>query len=293
MKQGATIIASLVLAIAFPMESFAQQRQTATPATELAILGHFVGDIQYGYAGGESLKLDADTPDGAGPFPVAIIVHGGGWSGGDKGRDITPLFTPLTQGHFVWFSINYRLAPKYPWPACFEDVQTAIRWVKAHAATYKGDPKRIALIGESAGGHLVCLAATSGGEGTAVQAVVGFAAPTDMVADTERRGGLSVSAQALIGRKTFDDTARQILHQMSPINYVKPGMPPFLLIHGTADRSVLYQQSINFQAALTSMSIPCQLITIDKGVHGMAKWETLDTSYKAKMVAWLTQTLGQ
>jgi alpha-L-fucosidase 2 len=250
-----------------------------------------VGDIQYGTADGEALKLDADTPDGTGPFPVTIIVHGGGWSGGDKRRDITPLFTPLTRGHFVWFSINYRLAPKHPWPACFEDLQTAIRWVKTHASQYQGDPKRIALIGESAGGQMICLAATSGGEDTAVQAVVAFAAPTDMVADTERRGTLSVSAQALIGRKNFDDAARQILHQMSPINYVKPGMPPFLLIHGTSDRSVLFQQSINFQAALTAMSIPCQLITIDKGAHGMAKWETLDTSYKGKMIAWLTQTL--
>src|ERR1700677_1521342 len=77
-------------------------------------------DIEYGTAAGKSLNLDAYVPPGAGPFPVAIIVHGGGWSGGDKGRDITVLFGPLSDAKFVWFSINYRLSPKYQWPACYD-----------------------------------------------------------------------------------------------------------------------------------------------------------------------------
>src|SRR5882672_1626059 len=85
-------------------------------------------DIEYGQAGGERLLLDARAPDGAGPFPVVIIVHGGGWGGGDKAKDTSVYFDPLTHGGFTWFSINYRLAPTNHWPACFEDVQTAIRW---------------------------------------------------------------------------------------------------------------------------------------------------------------------
>ena len=69
-------------------------------------------------------------------------------------------------------------------------------------------------------------------------------------------------------------------------------MPPFLLIHGTDDKSVLYSQSVNFQKRLKELGVPCEIITIEKGVHGMKNWEKLDTSYKEKMIAWLQSTLG-
>src|SRR5690348_13571078 len=91
-------------------------------------------DIEYGRAGDVSLKLDASIPDGEGAFPIVIIIHGGGWGSGDKATDIMPLFQPLTDAKFTWFSINYRLAPAHRWPACLEDVNAAIAWVKAHAA---------------------------------------------------------------------------------------------------------------------------------------------------------------
>src|SRR5689334_16759917 len=104
-------------------------------------------DIEYSQAGGESLRLDVSIPEGTGPFPIAIPIHGGGWGSGDKAADFGALSKPLAEAGIAWFSINYRLAPKHPWPACFEDVQSAIRWVKANAVTYNVDPKRIALIG--------------------------------------------------------------------------------------------------------------------------------------------------
>src|SRR3989304_3393885 len=97
-------------------------------------------DIEYGKAGDETLLLDACVPDGPGPFPVAIIVHGGGWGSGDKARDMSLLFKPLTDAKFTWFSINYRLAPKHLYPACIEDVEQAIRWIKKHATQYKRQP---------------------------------------------------------------------------------------------------------------------------------------------------------
>jgi acetyl esterase/lipase len=98
-------------------------------------------NIEYGQAGGEALRLDANVPDGAGPFPVVIAIHGGGWSRGDKtgNGDFVPVLESLTTNQFTWFSIDYRLAPTNHWPACFDDVQTAIRWVKAHASEYKGN----------------------------------------------------------------------------------------------------------------------------------------------------------
>jgi len=249
-------------------------------------------DIEYAKAGDENLLLDASAPEGAGPFPVAIIVHGGGWNSGDKQQDITLLFEPLNQAKFTWFSINYRLTPKYRWPACLEDVQTAIRWVKAHASQFKGDPNRVALIGYSAGGQIACMATTLADENTSIQAMVGFAPPTDLVSDALRRGGPSTYMKDLFGRQTLDDEMLQILWDASPINHLKAGLPPFLLVHGTADKSVPYQQSLNFQTRLKALGVQCDLVTVEGAPHRITDWDKFDVSYKEKMINWLTQTLG-
>src|SRR5579872_3712803 len=121
----------------------------------LAAHARMLKDVVYGHAGGMDLTLDASIPEGIGPFPAAVLVHGGGWVAGDKQQYITYIFQPLSDAGFAWFSINYRLAPQYKFPADADDVEAAIRFVKANAAKYKSDPQRISLIGESAGGHLV------------------------------------------------------------------------------------------------------------------------------------------
>ncbi|MBV9124933.1 MAG: alpha/beta hydrolase [Planctomycetes bacterium] len=265
----------------------------AAPAKASGKPGGLYTDIVYGKAEGESLLLDGHVPKGDGPFPVAILVHGGGWGSGDKQTDIIgPIAAPLTKANFTWFSINYRLAPKYRWPACFDDVQAAIRWVKKHAAEYKGDPGRMVLIGYSAGGHLVCQAAVLANPETRVQAVVGFAAPTDLVRDSERRGGLSKALQALFDRQTLDDETYTLLREVSPISHVHRGLPPFLLLHGTEDRSVRYEQSVNFQKRLRERGVPCELITIPGAPHAIREWEKFDPKFQGKMVAWLERTLA-
>ncbi len=147
-------------------------------------------NIEYGEAGGEKLLLDAHVPAGVGKFPVALIVHGGGWMGGSREKDIVPVFAPFAT-NYTRFTIYYWLAPTNRWPACMDDLNTAIRCgVKQHAAEYKGDPDRIALLGYSAGGHLVTFAGTQTNADTRVQAIVAFAPPTDLLSDNERRGGL-------------------------------------------------------------------------------------------------------
>jgi len=263
--------------------------------------GELTRDIEYGRADGERLLLDAHAPDGAGPFPVAILVHGGGWTGGDKGgsdhpgngADISPWFATLSAANFTWFSINYRLAPQHRWPACLEDVQTAIRWVKAHAAEFKGDPHRIALIGHSAGGHLVCLAATLAGSDMRVQAVVGFAAVSDLEADAAVRGGLSPSLQKLFDRPgDVTPGLRPLLRDASAIDHVHAGLPPFLLLHGDADKSVRYAQSLAFQEKLRAAGVSCDLITIPRGPHGLLTWSQLAPDYPERFIAWLREKLG-
>jgi len=117
----------------------------------------------------------------------------------------------------------------------------------------------------------------------------------DFIADMERRGGLSVSMRGLFGRTeaVADEATLKLLREASPINHVRAGLPPFLLAHGTGDMSVLYNWSPQFQAKLKAAGVPCDLITILDGVHGMARWETIAPDYKEKVADWLAQKLGR
>jgi len=250
-------------------------------------------DIQYGEAGGEKLLLDAHVPQTDGKHPVVLIVHGGGWMAGDRETDIVPVFAPVAT-NYTWFTIYYRLAPTNRWPACFNDVKTAIRWVKAHAAEYKGDPDRIALLGYSAGGHLVTLAGTHPDPDTKVQAVIAFAPPTDLVADNERRGGLSVSMRNLFGYDSTNitDDVRAVLKENSPLTYVTPGLPPFLICQGSADKTVPANQSIAFVEKLRSVGVSTDLIEIPEGQHRIADWKKFDPAWQRKMIVWLNERMG-
>ena len=253
-------------------------------------------DIEYGNVDGVSLRLDVSVPDGPGPFPTVILIHGGGWNAGDKSGGpqkgyMAPMHEPLTAAGFAWFSINYRLAPKFHYPAPVEDVETAIRWVKKHAAEYRVDVSRIALSGESAGGQLAALVAVRADDSTRVAAVVPFYGLFDFETETKRRGSLSPSFIGFLGRDALDETMLKLMHDASPINYVKPGVPPFLLVHGTADKSVAFQGSVDMQARLRAAGVPCELIAIQDGPHGMLPWPALAPDFKDRVVAWLRATL--
>ena len=268
----------------------------------VALRAEFKPDIVYGEAAGEKLLLDVNVPVGDGPFPIAILVHGGGWSSGDKkgaeksgsGADISPWFGPLTSAKFTWFSINYRLAPKHRWPACFDDVQTAIRWVKAHAAEFKGDPKRIVIFGHSAGGHLALLAALQTNDDTRVQAAVGYAPVTDFEQELPTRGGISPSLQNLFAiGKEITPEALKILRETSPIHHIQPkaGPPPFLILHGDADKSVPLQQSLNFQSRLRANGVACDLLIIPGAPHRLTDWPKTSKDHDERMIAWVRGVL--
>ena len=117
--------------------------------------------------------------DGPGPFPAAILVHGGGFDGGNRATNMAPTFQPLADAGFAWFSIDYRMAPDFRFPQAKEDIDTAIKWVKANAKTYKVDVSKLVLSGESAGGYLVNYAATHETPETKVAAVVDIYGPAD------------------------------------------------------------------------------------------------------------------
>lgn len=251
-------------------------------------------DIQYGEADGVRLTLDIHVPDGAGPFPAAILVHGGGWVAGDKQQYITYIFQPLADAGFAWFSINYRLAPQYRFPADAEDVEAAIRWVKANAERYHVDVKRIALIGESAGGHLVSWVGARQATGTRVAAVVSMYGIHDFISASVEWKPLPSEILQLFGIPSVDAGTAPLLIKASPVSYVKKDMPPFLLMHGSKDEDVPYEQSVEMCQKMKQAGASCQLITVEGAPHGMDHWETHPEFlwYKKALVDWLRKTLS-
>src|SRR5260221_5916361 len=122
--------------------------------------------IVYGEAGGEKLTMDYYPPAGPAPHPIAIVIHGGGFVGGtSKNNSEAYCADFLAPAGYAVFSINYRLAPKFPYPAMVEDVERAIRYIRYNAKRWKADPNRIALVGGSAGGYLRKTGGGVGGPG--------------------------------------------------------------------------------------------------------------------------------
>lgn len=259
-----------------------------------AVRAELKTDIVFVRVGEVELTLDAHVPDGPGPFPTAILVHGGGFIKGDKTTYITPLFQPLSDAKYTWFTINYRLAPQHRWPAPVEDVESAIRWVRAHAAEYKVDVNRIALIGESAGGHLVSMAGIRAQGDTAVAAVVPFYAPHNLHGRAERTKVIRPGLAGLFGiSQEVNAEGLEALRKGSPYHHLKPGLPPYLLIHGDKDTTVTFDQSTSFREASLKLGNVCELITIPGGAHGMGGWKAVPggANYASEMIAWLNKVM--
>jgi alpha-L-fucosidase 2 len=238
-----------------------------------------------------ALALDASIPEGDGPFPAAIVVHGGGWVRGDKRTDVEPLFKPLSDARIAWFSINYRLAANaLQFGAAINDVEDAVRFVKAHAADYRVDPDRIALIGESAGGQLAAMAALSDDPALAVKAVVAFYTPSDLVSLVRDSELIPPAIRDSIQGTPFQTIILARLSQLSPIDNVRPGIPPFLFIHGTADRLVPVEQSSAMCARMKTVGASCQVFTVEGAGHGMRWWQS--SAYKREMIRWLQDHLS-
>jgi acetyl esterase len=263
-------------------------------------------DVEYARPDGKALLLDLHVPDGPGPFAAAILIHGGGFDEGSKSTNVRPLFDPLTDAGFAWFSIDYRLAPGAHFPEAMDDVYSAIRWVKSHAAEYRVDVSRLAIIGESAGGFFVNYAGTHETPDTKVAAVVDFYGPSDYGkqalerrAHPERFNMASINRHAangggirFFGVEQLDDAGLAKLHAVAPIAAVHSGMPPFLVIHGTRDDQVSFAQSTAFCDAIRQVGTACEMITIEGGGHGMGGWRAPEMQHwKPEMIAWLRKTL--
>jgi acetyl esterase/lipase len=251
-------------------------------------------DMIYRSIDGTNLTLDAHVPKGPGPFPAAILVHGGGWVGGDKRQYITYLFQPLSDANFAWFTINYRLAPYHKFPADAHDVEEAIRWVKNNAPIYKVDINRIALIGESAGGHLVSYVGANHRPENNVAAIVSMYGIHDFITASIAWKPIPDEIMKLFGISSVDADSAPILVKASPVAYINKDMPPYLLIHGSKDADVPYQQSVEMCDKMKKAGANCELITVEGAPHGMDHWESHPEwlGYKKNLIDWLNKTLN-
>jgi acetyl esterase/lipase len=200
--------------------------------------------------------------------PGVIMIHGGGWVEGDKESTVAPFAVPFVQHGFVVANVEYRLAKSAAAPAAVQDVRNAAKWFVDHAAEYKVDPGHIIVMGQSAGGHLALLTAMlpeSAELGPAVKlsAVVDFSGITD-VADQLEGPNQRPYAVAWIPQQP-DRMA--LARQLSPITYVRKGLPPVLAIHGDADEIVPYEQSVRLTKGLKSAGGDAELITVPGGKH--------------------------
>jgi alpha-L-fucosidase 2 len=262
--------------------------------------------VEFGKPGGVPLFIDLHVPDGPGPYPAAILVHGGGFDAGSRATNMSPVFQPLADAGFAWFSIDYRMAPDFRFAQARVDVDAAIKWVKANARTYHVDTSRIVISGESAGGFLVNYAATHETPDTKVAAVVDFYGPVDYERIARQRAEFPArfNMTSINGHKAkgggiwffgvegYDEASYATLKEISPIHGVHAGMPPYLEIHGTRDDQVPYEQSTIMCDAMRRVGAACEIVTIEAGGHGMGGWRDADQQhYKTDMIAWLKRTL--
>lgn len=256
---------------------------TATPAAQ---------DVAYASASATQ-KLDLYLPEGDGPFPVVISVHGGGFMMGDKADAMgTTGFDQLLAEGFAVAAVNYRLSGEAKFPAAIEDVKAATRWLRANAAEYNLDPDNFGAWGASAGGNLVALLGTSCGadavEGadlgnadhsSCVQAVVDWFGPTDFLQMDAQFAGTSCpqthdaadSPESQYLGAPIQDVP-ELAAQANPITYVTADSPAFLIQHGTADCNVPPQQSQLLYDALTAVGVNATLNLIDGAGHGGAEF---------------------
>ncbi len=235
-------------------------------------------DLPYRVGESDRWTLDLFVPKAESdkPRPAIVFVHGGGWRNGSK-RSATFLNGAIeyAQKGYVTVTLNYRLTGEAPFPACIEDVKCAVRWLRANAEKHNLDPSRIGGYGNSAGAHLVSMLGLAGpetkleGDGpnqeqsSLIQAVCASATPTDFALF-----GRDPGADPKWAESGYDPA--ELSKLSSPITHVKADAPPFLLIHGTADKTVHVKHSDTFEEALKEAGAEdITYLRIDGSGHGV------------------------
>lgn len=237
-----------------------------------------VPNVTYCAPQGRAQQLDLYLPDftrHTGARPLAVYVHGGGWTGGSRTDPrARPEIDELQARGYVVAAVSYRLAPAFPFPAALDDVRCAVRFLRAHASRWSIDPQRVVAWGTSAGGHIAGLLAYTRPEdavGTAptewtgvshqVRAAALFYAPLDL--QTLFAGAPASAWTPIFGNEP------NALARYSPSTYVRAGSVPTLLVHGNRDTTVPAAQSVALMQRLQQVDVPAQLQLVARASHSL------------------------
>jgi len=285
-------IYALILSVALcagSLTSFGQQ-QAQIPSPDkwvdyASVDYDILPNLTYSMANNIELKLDLYLPRKRNaPLPTLMLFHGGGWVDGQKERNVFQLLPYLSLGWAV-INVEYRLARQSPAPAAVEDCRCALRWVAYHAKEHNLDTSKIVLTGGSAGGHLALITGM-----LPTQSVFDRQCPTESSTRWREATEPQIKVAAIINWYGITDVAdliegpnakhyamewlgslsnrQELARQLSPINYVRAGLPPIITIHGDQDDIAPYNQAVRLHAALDKVGVPNQLVTIRGANHG-------------------------
>jgi acetyl esterase/lipase len=285
-RRSIFVIAVVVLAVATalyvehlptterPVRDTARKLYAHTAITlAMVTVAHTQLNVPYCGARNPAQELDLYTPkhpkQAAGPYPLVVFIHGGGWYSGSKDDPIVGTYGPaLVRQGFALASINYRLDPRYTYPTQDQDVSCALGFLYHHASTYQIEKSRIGLFGASAGGQLAAYAAIATSSRTqpwypSIKGVVDFYGVANLV-DLPHTAHLSPVVHRFVGREHShaDDVAA------SPVTYAHLPAPPFLIFHGDLDRRVPLAQSQELARDLSAAGNSATLVVVQHAGHG-------------------------
>jgi acetyl esterase/lipase len=263
--------------LAASVSALAQLSPSAAWATHVASEYQMYPNVTYLTLDKTELKLDVyKRRTATTPQPTLFYMHGGFWVAGNKEAAILNVLPWMEMGWNV-VNVEYRLGPAYLAPAAVEDCLCALRFISGQmqAQTYNIDTSRIVVTGESAGGHLaLALGTIPASEGLDRECA---GAPLPKVAMVINWFGISDVPDVIDGPHQANAAVRwfgslpnrmEIAKRVSPINYIRPGLPPILTVHGDSDTTVPYSQAVKLHQELAKVNVPNQLITIPGGKHG-------------------------
>ena len=256
-------------------------------------------DVEYLRVAGETRQVRIYQPQGEGPFPVLLSVHGGAWSGGDHTNNSTTS-RPLAATGWVVAAIGLRVAPQFSYPIQVQDTNYAIRWLKAHAGDFNGDPDTLGGIGYSSGGHTLFLSALRPNDPrystlpladpTAVDANLGWMVGCWPVIDPYARHVFAEKSgnERLSGLSSGYFLGEDAMHDGNPQEMLdrgeKAALPPALIIHGTADNNVPIEISQRFVTSYQAAGGQIHLETFDGMAHGFGNQEGPETDRLLQLV---------
>jgi acetyl esterase/lipase len=273
-RASAIFAATLTFAVLLP-SAHAQLSESGAFAAQLQNQYRIVPNVTYLTANNWEAKLDLYLPrQSSGVSPTLMYIHGGGWTGGSK-EGSTFSFMPYLEKGWAVVNVEYRLARVSLAPAAVEDCLCALRWILHNAKQYNLDTNNLVVTGNSAGGHLALTTGMTpasagldrecpGPEQLKVSAIVNWYGITDV---EDLLDGPNMKTYAVTWLSSMENR-REIARRVSPIYFVRAGLPPIITIHGDADPTVPYQHGVRLHEALQKAGVPNQLVTIPGGHHG-------------------------